>query len=366
MLSQPTVAIELEVHKIAVLRANALGDFIFALPAIDALRAAYPQAEIALLARRWHQTFLAHRPGSIDRVVVIPDGGIGQESDTSQDPLELEQFFAAMSREQFDMAIQMHGGGRNSNPFVQRLEARLTVGLRSPDAIALDRSMPYIYYQPEILRYLELVSLVGATPVTLEPRLMVTNTDLLEAQKAIPLLTTNSSETPIVVLHPGASDSRRWWPTDKFAAVGDALATAGAYVAVTGTPSEHELVEAVVNQMHAKAHNLCGQLSINGLAGLLSQSRVIVSNDSGPLHLAAAVGTATVGIYWCGNLITAGPLSRTRHRPAVSWRLHCPVCGIDCTQSGCNHRASFVADVPTQEVIESALSLLNEGVTRDR
>jgi ADP-heptose:LPS heptosyltransferase len=136
---------------------------------LEALRAAYPDAEIVLIARPWRHTFLTQRPGPIDRVVVIPDGGIGDESDTPQDLLELERFFAEMKRDRFDIAIQMHGGGRNSNPFTQRLEARLTVGLRSPDAIPLDRWMPYVYYQPEILRYLELVSLIGAKPVTLEP-----------------------------------------------------------------------------------------------------------------------------------------------------------------------------------------------------
>lgn len=60
------------VRRIAVLRANVLGDFIFALPALEALRAAYPQAEIVLLAKKWHATFLQGRPGPVDRVVAVP------------------------------------------------------------------------------------------------------------------------------------------------------------------------------------------------------------------------------------------------------------------------------------------------------
>src|SRR5436309_7008981 len=68
------------VRKIAVLRANALGDFIFALPALEALRAAYPQAEIVLLAKGWHATFLKGRPGPVDRVVVVPPcEGVSEE-----------------------------------------------------------------------------------------------------------------------------------------------------------------------------------------------------------------------------------------------------------------------------------------------
>src|SRR5258708_31084265 len=68
------------VRKIAVLRANALGDFILTLPALEALRAAYPHAEIVLLAKKWHAAFLANRPGPVDRVVVVPPyGGVGGE-----------------------------------------------------------------------------------------------------------------------------------------------------------------------------------------------------------------------------------------------------------------------------------------------
>lgn len=342
------------IDKIAVLRANALGDFIFALPALNALRSAYPEAEIVLLARSWHQSFLENRPGVCDRAIVIPAGGIGNESEVKQDPTELKAFFEAMHREHFDLAIQMHGGGRNSNPFTLNLGAGMTIGLRTPDAPPLDRWVPYIYYQPEILRYLEVVSLVGATTSDLEPHLSVTEADLAEAHQVVP-----KTQKPLVALHPGAGDPRRRWPVEKFAAVGDALAAAGVRVVVTGTESEQELVQGVVNQMKAKAENLCGRLSLNGLTGLLSRCSVVVSNDSGPLHVAAAVGAATVGIYWCGNLITAGPITRTHHRPAISWRLNCPVCGADCTTSAaCHHRASFVADVPTEEVIASALDLL--------
>lgn len=61
-----------DVRRIAVLRANAIGDLVFALPALDALRAAYHQAEIVLLGLPWHADFLAGRPGPIDRVEVVP------------------------------------------------------------------------------------------------------------------------------------------------------------------------------------------------------------------------------------------------------------------------------------------------------
>lgn len=87
------------VRRLAVLRANGLGDLVFALPALDALRAAYPDAEIVLLAREWHRELLEGRPGPVDRVVAIPvHRGVREESDRDEDPAELERFFSARRR----------------------------------------------------------------------------------------------------------------------------------------------------------------------------------------------------------------------------------------------------------------------------
>lgn len=354
MKSQLCSGFDFPLRKIAVLRANAVGDFIFALPALVALRSTYPNAEIILLAKQWHQHWLAQRPAPIDRVIVVPAVTLG-EVEKQQDEGFVRRFFNQMQQERFDLAIQMHGGGRNSNPFTLQLGAKMTIGLRTPDAPPLDRWIPYIYYQPEVLRYLEVVSLVGAKTPDLEPEIGVTNTDLMESKHIVPEL-----NQPLAVLHPGASDPRRRWPCDKFAAVGDALAEAGAFVLVTGTAPERNLVRAVVDRMHHKAQDLAACLSLNGLTGLLSRAAIVVANDTGPLHLARAVGTPTVGIYWCGNLVTAGPMVRAKHRPVISWQLMCPVCGADCTSlDRCNHSESFVSDVNTHEVIEAAMDLMN-------
>lgn len=351
------------IGKIAVLRANGIGDFLFALPALEALRHAYPDAEIVLLGADWHQRFLQGRPGPVDRVVAVPPGaGVREEPGLPTDPGAIETFFAAMQAERFDLAVQMHGGGRHSNPFTRRLGARLTIGLKTPDALPLDRVVPYVYFQSEVLRYLEVVSLVGARPVRLEPRLPVLPSDLDESLRVVP----DVPGGPLVVLHPAASDPRRRWPAVKFGQLAAALASSGARTVVVGVSPDADLVAEVVRASHGTAEDACARLSLPGLAGLLSRAAVVVSNDSGPLHLAAAVGAATVGIFWCGNLINAGPFTRSRHRPFLSWRLHCPVCGTDTTRSACVHRPSFVADVPLEEVLGAARDLLDDARSHAR
>ncbi len=115
---------------------------------------------------------------------------------------------------------------------------------------------------------------------------------------------------------------------------------------------------------NARIAALNGRLSTGGLAGRLARTAVFIGNDSGPRHLAAAVGAATVAVYWCGNLITFGPHTRRRQRPVLSWRLDCRVCGLDCTRGRCDHDAAFVADVPVEFVLEPALELLHTEAPR--
>lgn len=347
------------IHKIAVVRANGLGDLIFALPALTALRAAYPAAEIVYIGKPLHKAFFAGRPGPVDWVVVAPiSRGVREEPGCAEDPDKLAAFFERMQEEKFDLALQIHGGGRNSNPFVLKLGARLTAGTRTPDAPMLDFWVPYVYYQREILRWLEVVALVGATTERIRPKVAVLQSDLDEARTLLA-----DEEQPFVVIHPGATDRRRQWPVERFAAVGDALAERGFAVYVTGTGDERRLVEAVVGSMRHPAHNLCDKVSIGGMVGLLKLASLLITNDTGPRHLAEAVGSRTVGIYWGPNVITAGAMTQRDHRPLLSWILQCPLCGADLwpddmRYEGCDHDTSFVVKVSVEDVLGAADELI--------
>lgn len=350
MLPDPRVP---GVRRIAVLRANALGDFVFALPALDALRAAYPRAEIVLLARAWHAAFLAGRPSPVDRVVALPPGVLAERPATADERRQAAAVLDGLRDEPFDLAIQLHGGGRNSNPVVLGLGARVTAGLATPDAPRLDRTVPYVYYQPEYARWLEVVGLVGAPPLGLAPRIALVDADRQEAAAIL-----GDDPSPLAVLHPGASDPRRRWPARCFGAVAAALHARGLRVCVTGSDAERGLIDEVVEASQGAASGLAGRLTLGGLAATLAAAAVVVSNDTGPLHLAAAVDAPAVGIYWAGNLINGGELTRTGRRVAISWRTTCPVCGMDCTAGRCEHDPSFVAEVTVEEVLAAADELL--------
>jgi ADP-heptose:LPS heptosyltransferase len=348
--------------KIAVLRANALGDFIFALPALRALKETYPDNEIVYLGKKMHQALLTDRPGPVDRVVVVPPyPGVGEAEHYEPDHALVESFFEQMQQEQFDIAIQMHGGGGFSNPFLQKLGARLNVGLQAPDAPPLDINIPYVVYYSEILRFLEVVSYLGANTRHIAPAITVMDKDLQEARAAMPGQYTGR----IAVIHPGATDPHRHWPAIHFAKVADYLVNEGYTVYINGVAEESYLADAILQNMQQRkgAYSLCGKLGICGLTGLLSMAAIVVSNDSGPLHLAYALRVPAVGIYWVGNMITGTPMTSALARPLISWTSQCPLCGLETkklktTITSCKHNTSFVADITVDDVIHSVQDLL--------
>jgi ADP-heptose:LPS heptosyltransferase len=241
---------------------------------------------------------------------------------------------------------------------------RCSVGCRTEDAAPLTRSMSFRYYQHETLRALEVAGLAGAPPVALVPRLDVTEHDLAEAAGA-----TAGLPRPLLAVHPGATDLRRRWPVSRFTEVLTAAAgVAGA--AVIATADEADLAAEIVDAARARLpagrrdaiRSLAGRLRPGGLAGVLASSQALLANDSGPRHLAEAVGTPTVAVYWMGNVINAGPLGRSRHRVHISWTSACPVCGADSTDETaqrCEHDVSFVAGVPTGPVLTDVMELLD-------
>jgi ADP-heptose:LPS heptosyltransferase len=361
------------VRRIAVLRGGGIGDLLLAMPAVDALAATYHHAEIVLLGSPVHAVLLEGRPSSVSRVEVLPLArGVRDVAGDEPDPVESARFRGrVLRRGAIDLGVQLHGGGRFSNPFLSALRPRHSVGSATEDAAALERTLPYVYYQHEVMRGLEIAALAGAAPVTLEPTLSVTAGERSAVARLLPV-----DGGPLAVVHPGATDPRRRWPGDRFARVIRGLLEAGASVRLLGDHGERALAVAIARQVGwdredetSRLQVLAGSLSLGESVALLEAADVVVANDSGPRHLAQAVGAATVGVFWFGNVVNAAPFSRGRHRVHLSFTVTCPVCGIDVTQVGwtavrCEHDVSFVADVEVAPVLADALALMARSSPR--
>jgi ADP-heptose:LPS heptosyltransferase len=351
-------------RRIAVLPGFGIGDAVFVIPALRALAARFPAAELTVLGAPWLVELLGPPRGPAHEVVAIPAAATAwlRLGESWGEP-GLQAFLKELAARRFDLAVQLFGGGRTSNRFTAAIGAQVTVGLRAPDAPPLNRTVRYAYWQSEVARHLEVVGLVGAAPVELDPSLPVLKTDrtaarsALQARREDPLIEAADGRR-LALLIPGAGDGRRRWPPEAFAALAARLAEMDLDVAIVGARDDAALARAIATRASTSVTDLTGETSISALIGLGSMAALAVGNDTGPTHVLAAAGAPTVAIFWCGNLVNAGRLFRDRYRPLLSWRLDCPVCGISCISGTCAHDASFVDEITAEDVEAQARDLL--------
>lgn len=325
-------------QRIAIVRSlPGLGDLLCAVPAWRALRAALPQAQITLIGLPGAESFGQRYSEYIDNFLEFPGyAGIPEVPP----PFTKQSAFFASVQQQFDLAIQMHGSGIVSNHFTVRLGARYNAGFYLPGWYCPDaeRFLPYPSKDPEVWRHLRLMEFLGIPlqGTHLEFPLHQEDFAALYAIKAVPVPTKN-----YVCLHPGASIAARCWCPQKFATVADALAARGLQVVLTGTAPEAQLTQAVRDSMRYQSIDLAGLTSLGTLAALLSNASLLVCNDTGVSHLAAALGTRSVVIFSSSDPKRWAPLDRVRHRPL--WHSITPDAVITEAENLLSKEASYVS-----------------------
>ncbi|HEX5067211.1 MAG TPA: glycosyltransferase family 9 protein [Myxococcota bacterium] len=297
--------------KIAVLRALQLGDFLCAVPALRALRAAYPDASVTLIGLPWTRAMVRRFDAYLDDFVEFP-GFLGMPEGGS--PRELPKFFAEMRERAFDLAVQMHGSGRSSNRFVARLQPRSSVGYFEPGAPepVPERFLAWRAREHEVERCLRLAARVGAPSKGSHLEFPLGDADWREFRALDRMC--DLARRPYAVVHAGSQLASRRWPAGRFAQVADALAADGMQVLLTGVASEAPLAALVKGAMRRPALDLTGRTSLGGLAALVARARLVVCNDTGISHIAAAMRTPSVVVACGSDPARWAPLNRELHR----------------------------------------------------
>jgi ADP-heptose:LPS heptosyltransferase len=338
--------------RIAVFRALQLGDLLCAVPALRAIRHAWPAARITLIGLPWASDFVERMPYLDD---FLPFPGFPGLPETSPDLAAIPGFLLEARARDFDLAIQMHGSGQVTNPIVAMLGARSTAGFVTPGAWCAE---PENYLQwpehlHELRRMLALAAHIGAPArgEHIELPLLAAEASSFDALRAEFGLRAGS----YVCIHAGARlPSRRWRP-ERFAAVAEQLADEGLQVVLTGMPEEMPIAETVQGHMNIPAINLVGRTSLGTLAAIVRDARLVISNDTGMSHVAAALKTPSV-VICCG----ADP---RRWRP-LNAELH-PVVWADtpcrpCAHFDCPTAHECATGVATVQVTRAALQLLKQ------
>ncbi|RDI67782.1 glycosyltransferase family 9 protein [Nocardia pseudobrasiliensis] len=349
-----------EVRRIVVVRGGGLAELLLVMPAIEALAVAYPSARIVLLGSRVHVELLEGRPGPIDEVIALPPGST--EVSGSADAEVEAEFFRRICCAPVDLGVQLHDDGRWSNGFLHQLHPHWSVGSHVLDAAPLTRTLPFRPRQHETLRALEIVGLAGARPTGLHPRVAIVDADRAAAAELLA-----DMPTPLIALGPGAGDGWRRWPVDRFAEVAAHCLRRGFGVVALGAERDRELLARLrtrVDELDAGAElKVLAGAGLPAVCGVLARSGVLIGNAGGLRELAAAVGTPTIGVFWIGTALVAGPLGRGRDRVLLSWNTNCPVCGQDWTDergAPCAHEVSLVDGVRVEQVLAAVDALLSD------
>jgi ADP-heptose:LPS heptosyltransferase len=259
---------------ILVLRALGVGDLAAAVPALRAVRAAFPGRTVALAAPAW-LTPLIDLVGGVDRIV--PTDGLARGLGPVEPP---------------DVAVNLHGSGPESHRLLMAAEPAELWAFANAEAGHSD-GPSWVEEEHEVHRWCRLVSHYGV------------DADWSDLSLAVP---PHPVRQGVTVIHPGAKSPSRRWPVDRYAAVARALARRGHRVVVTGSPEERDLATRIARDAGLpRAAALAGRTGIGELAGLVAHARLVISGDTGIAHLATGYGTPSVVLF--------GPMSPARWGP---------------------------------------------------
>ena len=330
---------------IAVFRALVLGDLLCAVPALRALRNAYPRARITLVGLPWASAFVDRYSALVDELMVFPGAvGFPEQRETDEG---LPAFHRQARERRFDLAVQMHGSGGPANDIVESMGARRCVGFRQPGE--RPREGDYIDWPDtlaEPLRYLALVRALGIPADDASLSFPLREEDHDEAARLLRAFALDPATA--VVVHPGAQWASRRWPLDRFAQVADAVSDMGMKVILTGSAAEATLADAVRQRMRHPAVSLAGRTSLGVLAALIARVPLVIANDTGVSHVAAAVRTPSVIVASGSDTRRWAPLDRARHL-VLAHDVACRPCAYRVCPFG--HACALGVDV--EEVLQA-------------
>ena len=302
-----------ELDSVVLVRAlKGLGDFLCATPALRSLRQVFPRAQITLVGIESTRSLVARYGHLIDELLPFPGfPGIPEEV---LDVSRLPGFFASAQARRFNLAVQMHGNGNLMNPFAVMLGAQRTAGYYPRGAYCPDPGLflPFDEDEHEVRRWLRLATHLGAASRAEQVEFPLRSPDW-DALARLPEAAALAKGTRVVI-HPGATEPARRWLPAHFAVVADHLAANGHQVVLTGAADEAPLVAEVETRMNWPAINLAGRTSLGAMAAMLTRARLLVTNDTGVSHLAAALRVPSVVVFLASNPKRWAPLDRRLHR----------------------------------------------------
>jgi ADP-heptose:LPS heptosyltransferase len=349
----------LRAARICVHRIGAIGDLVCATPALFAIRRAYPDAHLTLLTTPGsyrgsrHADELLGSTDWIDEILTYELDEIRSIKDRFAFARKLRAqkfdlwFDLTLERARFsrmirDMILARFFAGRWA--FGWRLE-HLGFAARAEAAVK--------EFPNEVERLAEVLRDCGIeSDITSFPPFVDEPPD--DAMRRL-FANLGVDKRPVVAIAPGARRSCNLWPTDRFEAVASCLTASGKRVVLIGSADDHSMCEQIISHAGAGAINLAGRLSLTETCAMLRRCDLLICVDSGPQHLAAAMGTVCVALFSQRNPRRRWYPHGSQHR-VLEGSVECHTCLLDdCPYDNC-----CMKQITVEQVLAAARASLDE------
>ncbi|MFH1552088.1 MAG: lipopolysaccharide heptosyltransferase II [Candidatus Omnitrophota bacterium] len=337
--------------RILITRTDRLGDVVLSTPVIRFMRQAYPDSYIAFMVRPENRDVVANNP-HLDEIIVYDKRGAQRSF------WDTVKFAFDLRRKRFDIAVALHPTNRaHIMLFLAGIPVR--IGYRRKMSWLLTKRIPHRKQEGgkhEVDYNFDLLEQSGFDVAHLDRRPYMRTTDndkrLIDSmQKSFGI------GKDIIAVHAGAScPSKRWFP-ERFARVADILGEKyQCDIVLVGGDDTAEYSGIVASAMKHKVTDLTGMLLVGELAELISRCKIFISNDSGPVHVAVAVGTPAVAIFGRKESgLSPGRWGPLGERDAV---LHKPAGCEVCLAHNCERDFACLKAITVEDVVEASEKIL--------
>ena len=335
---------------ILVIKLRYLGDVLLATPVLQALKAAYPAARVTIVVNRGTETILGANP-HLDEILPLDRGSIAAQW----------SFATGLGRRRFDLAIDLTDADRSA--FLSWMSrATVRIGFNEEQRMRGWCYTTIVSSTPgkhRVERDLAALQPLGVTATDKTPGLWLTSEDERNAEQLLRRLGVTIHQ-PLVVIQPGARYWFKAWPPERFAELADRIAAEyGAQILIGGSTEEQHLSQEIISRTQCRPIDTAGLADIRTFAAVLKRSALFVGNDTGAMHIAAAVGTPLVALFGPSNPAEWGP--RGRAREIIHKGLDCRACFHPTCYRG---EENCMRLISVEEVLSAVKRLMNVRAIR--
>lgn len=330
--------------KIVVFNVNWLGDVLFSTVALQLIRQIYPAAYIAVIVAPRCYEVLQGSP-YLDELIIY------DEENNHKGLWGKLKFIAVLRRGKFNKAFLFHRSfTRALLIFLAAIPERigyrrkktawlLTDAIDAPDITKLHRAEYYLYLAKQYAGY---EGKIDFKPDFFMPQEACAGIARLLEKEGI------GENDSLAVLNPGGNWPQKRWPKENFAVLAKRLTDDfGLKVVISGAQKDNALAGDIIELSGKPLVNLCGKMNLKGLAALIRRAGLVISNDSGPLHIAAALGAKAIGLFGPTSALITGPY-RADNAAVIQKDVGCD---IPCYEDDCAELSCMKA-ITVEEVLE--------------